>query len=192
MSVTLYDNALLEKIKPVFNNVVISPPDMAFQRSAELNKGDVKVPLLSIYRENYTLNRDNFNMMRTRRGRKTEYVNSEKSGVRMVKSLPIRIDYVLDVWAKEREVVDKMVAELLFWLVENPMITITIPNTTDMTQDFKLTIEDMTDNSDVMSFEERGRIYRVSIPFYIDQAQLYATEDLKTAKTLDIELDVME
>lgn len=111
------------------------------------------------------------------------------TSVKMMKSLPIRVDYILDAWATTREDVDKLVSEIVIWLVNEPTITITVPNIEENNnQNFNLSLGDITDNSDIMSFEQRGRFYRVSIPVFIPDAQLFSTEDLKTAINFSFDL----
>lgn len=191
MSVTLYDDALLEKFREIFDNVVFSPPDRAFKRKSEINQGKVEFPLISLYRENYTISFENFNFRQLRRGQEIQYMNDDKSIVQMVESLPLRIDYQLDVWAEDRKLVDKMVCELLFFMLTHRTVNITVPGTDkEFTFDFQL--EDISDNSDIMSFEERGRVYRVTIPFYFDNAHIFMLDNLDTVLDIDISVEIDE
>lgn len=192
MSVLEYDKALKSKIQNVFDNVVLAEPDMAFKRSAELpeNEGKVKLPLLSLYRENYTILLESVNQRAFRRGKKVAYPNEDSddySTVQMMESLPVRIDYQLDLWADRRDTVDNLAAEVLFWLLGNPKIEIPVPET-DRTMEFSFWFEDMQDNSDIMSFEEKGRLYRITIPLYFDEARILRTDEIKTALDVEYEL----
>lgn len=198
MSVTLYDNALLDKFTNpetgVFENTVLSPPDEAFMRCAELpaNGGQVKLPLISIYREGYTINLENWNYRRFRIGQKQSYPDpNTKTEVTMVRTLPIKIEYQIDVWATSKTQVDAIVRELVFWLLDSPYVKIEVPNS-DYRPEVSFKIEDIVDNSEIMSFEERGRFYRMTIPIVFEEAHLFCFNNLKTVLEVPVELSIDE
>lgn len=302
MSVFYYDDALLYKFREVFSNTVLSPTDRAFQRSSELppNKGEVNFPLISIYRENYTIQMQDFNWHGRHRGQMVKYDNYARK-VKMEKNIPLRIDYQIDIWGKEQRKTDKLLEEILFWITDFPNVEIIAPvmeihpTPDDLSSDiyylhdqlpsedtqyledeseyegqFKdysaysyykylnvITIEDeiayrddvpecigveeeewqncidyikeeiidtnnyqevvdweelseelghekvplyrftividqdLQDNSDILSFEEIGRIYRLTFPFYVTKARLMQTEKLYTVLTVE-DLEKME
>ena len=199
MSIPLYDDAVLDKLKGVFSNVVFSAPDKAFKRSAERKglKGsaddvDVDLPLISVYRENYTVDMDRNNPRFRRRGRKIRNSDDDSRAV-MAEALPVRIDYQLDVWGKRRRELDVLVGELLFWMLDNPKVSLNLGGEfEDYSPEFNWKLEDVTDNSDIMSFSDRGKYYRVTIPFYFDEAMIFRYDKLKTVMDVDIELSLEE
>lgn len=272
-SFTLYDRAIKNKIQNVFNNIVISEPDLAFKRAAERDgeEGKVKFPLLSLYREDESLSQENFNWKRLRKGENEQYLG-DKEAIQALKVLPIRLDYQLDVYAEKKIVADKLLEELLFYLSEDFSVKVVPPETKlvlidnkfyinnyvigddvysveiinsgeadkelsvnlenyklsinlainsegelddekntvrnivdeinkydefnsfiksdeedvidgDLSETeikgvenkFDYVIEDISDNSELMGFEERGRYYRKTILFYLDNVRLYAS-----------------
>lgn len=197
MSIPLYDDAVIEKFESVFENVVFSEPDRAFNRSAE-KRGvqgedvEVKLPLISIYRENYTIDLERNNLRWRKRGRKVG-LNDEETKAEMAESLPVRIDYQLDVWAKGRREVDFLTVELLFWMLDNPEIQLDLSEDfDDFSPYFNWKLEDVTDNSDIMSFEDRGKYYRVTIPFYFDEAMVFRPDRLKVVNNVEVDLELDE
>ena len=179
MSVELYDDALLEKIRGVYSNTVFASTERAFQACAELNNGKVKLPLLSLSNFHYTISLPMLNTAAFRRGRSTEYTDESKSEVRKQRTISLDINYQLDVWADRKKTVDSIVRELLFWFLENPQIIIENPDGRDF--QFSLIFDqDVENNSDVMSFEQLGRIYRMTIPMRLDNAVLISMGSLKT------------
>jgi len=299
LSVYHYDDGLLYKFKSAFKNTVLSPTDRAFQRCAEIppKKGEVTFPLLSIYRENYTLQMAQFDMHSRMRGRKVKYENYARE-VTMEKMIPLRIDYQLDLWSKNQRNVDKLLEEILFWVTNDPAVEVIAPivksedtpdhltsyiyyltdkiaeedvdylednieyeeqfedysvysyykflniitindkiayrwdvpdcigveedewvDSVEFVRDnmiddlgnyneidwedavgvfntekiptYRKTIvidQDLQDNSDIMSFEDLGRIYRLTFPFYIDNARLIQHKDVKTVLDVDWEI----
>lgn len=125
-SFTLYDKALKWKIQDVFNNVIISEPDLAFKRGAEREGegGNVKLPLISIFREDNTIEDYNFNWRRLRRGERQQYLGSEEQVLQAVKAIPIRLDYQIDVFTEKERVADRIIEELLFFISADLTITV--------------------------------------------------------------------
>ena len=276
-SLTLYDEALKNKIQSVFDNVVISEPDLAFKRAGERKgeKGKVKFPLLALFREDETINDENFNYRRLRSGVRNQRFGNKDQAVQAIKQIPVRLDYQLDIFTEKKVVADKIMEEMLFWLYTDLSIVVTPPETklvlindklfinnyrikddiysvevidrsgedgldlevelvnkkleirlaTDMAENldnnknnldniinkvndiegfvafkkgevdneylesefeetdilgvekkFSYTIEDIQDNSELMGFEERGRYYRKTIMFYLDNVRLFASK----------------
>ena len=192
MSVELYDSALLTKIQGVYENTVLSPPERAFQACAELkkNNGKVRLPLLSLYRFRYTLSLPMLSTRGIRRGRNISYTE-DKSEIILQKTIPLDIEYQLDVWTDNTKTVDNIVRELLFWFLENPDITVTNPNGMDF--QFSLIFDhDVENNSDVMSFEQLGRLYRMTVPMRLDNAVLFSMGSVKTVFDNPVYIEIDE
>lgn len=128
MSVYYYDDALLYKFKEVFENTVFSPTDRAFQRAAEVppKRGEISFPLISIYRESYAIQMQNFNWHARHRGQMVQYDNYARQ-VKMEKMIPVRINYQVDIWGKEQRKTDKLLEEILFWITDFPNVEIIAP-----------------------------------------------------------------
>jgi len=195
MSVNLYDEAVLNKFKGIFYNTVYAQTDMAFQASAELdkNQGKMRLPLFSIYCMNYTISLDWLNWGRTRVGRRSRFTDTENyTEMEREQTVPMRLEYQLDVWASTRSDLNDIVRELLFWIVQNPTFVVENPLNGEK-YNFNLYISsDLQDNSDVMTHESRGRIYRMTIPLMVDEAVLFKVYDIKTVLEPLIEIEVVD
>ena len=286
MSVYYYDDSLLYKFKNVFSNTVLSPTDRAFERASMLphNNGNVSFPLISIDRENYSINMSFFNEFAKRRGERARYLNEGKS-LQMERSIPLRIDYQIDLWAKDRRTLDKLMEEILFWITDTPQVEVISPivklietpeklstgvylyelddeeghdkkyysyhkhlnvvthkdnyairpeppnclkvsqsewddaidyikeEEIDLSGYNEITWEDMVeiietleipthkytlvidqdlqDNSDIMSFDDLGRIYRMTFPFYIENARLTQHDEVPTVLEIETEISLL-
>ena len=154
-SLTLYDQALKNKIKSVFNNIIISEPDLAFKRAGERKgeEGKVKFPLLSLFREDETINSENFNYRRLRSGVRNQKFGSEEQVVQAIKQIPVRLDYQLDIFTEKKIVADKIMEEMLFWLYTDLSIVVTPPETKLVLINDKLFINNYRIEDDIYSVE---------------------------------------
>lgn len=194
MSFYLYDKAVMTKLLDIYGNVIYAPTEMAFRRSAETpeNGGRVKLPLLSLYRPQYSVNLRymNRNTM-VRRGRRTAYDTEEsKESLNYTTSVPVYLEYQLDIWAMSQEDLDDILRDLLFFLYDKPKISVTNPLDNKQYY-FNLYFEqDLIDNTDVMSQENVGRIFRATIPLRVDEAILFAVRDIKTVLESPVYIDI--
>lgn len=207
MSVEMYDYAVRDKLRGVFSNTHYAPTDEAFKRCAEANEGKVKLPMISIFRPGaFEIDTRNYNMPDFFRGRnmwlKAPELGEGQSlddvypkgniapeAIRNLRSLPVVLRYQMDVWGTRMDVVNEMTKEIIFWLVEYPHIVVAEP-ISEIGMEFSIEFEDgITDNTDIMGFQDRGKLYRNSLDFFIRDARLFSYLDIeKLVKNIEIEV----
>ena len=190
-SLKIYDKGMLNKFRSVFDNCIIAESDGAFS-TAEEQLGEVKLPLISIYRDDFNIHPARFNLSQRRRGSSIVSKAEDNSEYKTIQDIPMELSYQIDIWTRRKEDIDKLVPEVIFWLVENPNIEVNIDGI-DHPIEFSLTLEeDIMDNTDLMSFEDKGRIFRMTIPVRIHEARLIGFKNIKTVLTQDIQYEVLD
>lgn len=203
MSLELYDLALEKKLKNIFENVIMSPPDDAFARSNK--EGKVRLPLISAYRMSNEVNWDEFNHPASFRGKPTrvEYregfkndsqgnpryadvnwkhnpVNSPSmrrglDAYRVTESVPIKITYQIDIWAQLRKYADEIFRELVFYLLHYPDLLVEIPSVQEPLV-FSLQLTDTSTETDY-EFGDTNVIHRYTLTYEVPYAQLFYEPD---------------
>ena len=189
-SLGIYDRGVLNKFREVFDNSVISESEGAFSAAEEL-LGEVRLPLISIYREDFNIHTARYNLTQRRRGSSIVSGSEEDDEYKTIQDIPMEISYQIDVWTRRKEDIDKLIPELIFWLIENPNIEVNVEEA-DHPIEFPLVLEeDVTDNTDIMSFEDKGRIFRMTLSARIDDARLFKFRTVKPVLTTDIDYTVL-
>ncbi len=178
--ITLYDTAILEKFKRVFPNTFFTSTDVLFNIMGEHSQLPIRLPAINIFNLGYEVEGQLFNMPEMRSGRPISYRDASMADISKLQSLPIRIDYQVDVTDNNRIRINGIMKELLFWLYREPILTIEDPYLKNKF-DFNIQVEGgISDTSDLMSFADRGRIYRNTINLAISFARLFMSEDVKS------------
>lgn len=177
MSVYLYDEALINRIRTVIQDkkVHIITPEKMFTKSNDKHDAP-KFPAVSIYRPSYNLS----TLRRTITGYRVGQSDYDEVSARIysTKTLPISINYQVDVWTRKREQNDEFVRELLWFFTLFPQHKIIITY-----EDFERAItfnaflgEEIIDNSDINNFENYGQYYRSTFNLTVDEAQLFMVD----------------
>ena len=186
MSATLYDNAIVKKFRSWTgdNKITISPPEELFSYRAHINTDELKLPLISLNRIGVTLintqkqplSYDGMTMVIT-----------EDNTVFKLRAIPFRINYQVDVLARTLAECDALVRELIFKIINNPSIEVQIPfNGKKGVHKFNILLgEEIEDNSDITTRDERGEYFRQTLSLYTDDAYLFSYKEHST-KTLDV------
>ena len=177
MSVKSYDDAIINRFREVFNDNTISilPVENAIRFSAQLRKDNLTFPTISTTRLGYSIvrNQVNFNAkmvgsFKTRDG--------ENNNV-FAQSIPIRIEYQLDVFTVDRWSCDEIVRELIFFFEQKPTLQAHFEYGLDFDHNFNLFLnEDIVDNSDTVEHENTGVMFRNTLTFYTDDARLFRSK----------------
>ena len=203
MSLELYDLALEKKLKNIFENVIMSPPDDAFARSNK--EGKVRLPLISAYRMSNEVNWDEFNHPASFRGKPTrvEYkegfknddqgnpryadvnwkhnpVNnpSMRNGLdvyRITETVPIKITYQIDIWAQLRKYADEIFRELVLHMLHYPDLLVEIPSVQEPLV-FSLQLTDTSTETDY-EFGDTNVIHRYTLTYEVPFAQIFFEPD---------------
>ena len=203
MSLELYDLALEKKLKNIFENVIISPPDDAFARSNK--EGKVRLPLISAYRMSNEVNWDEFNHPASFRGKPTrvEYLDGFKNddqgnpryadiswkhnpitnpsmrrgldAYRITETVPIKITYQIDIWAQLRKYADEIFRELVFYMLHYPDLLVEIPSVQEPLV-FSLQLTDTSTETDY-EFGDTNVIHRYTLTYEVPYAQIFFEPD---------------
>lgn len=174
MSVYFYDKAIIDRIQKVIDdkNIHIIPPEKMFTKSKDENDNP-DLPAISLFRPSFSLS----TLHKTITGYRVGYAERDElqNKIFTTKSLPITIQYQLDVWTKTREQNDELVRELLWFFTLYPQHRIEIAY-----QDYSRYVtfncflgDEITDNSEIGEFENRGQYYRQTFNLTVDEAQLF-------------------
>lgn len=188
----LYDTAITEDLRSIFNDerIFICPPDRYFSVIARLYEDDVKFPMISLFRTGTSLQASQ-HPMRFKGGLlKIDEANQEGA---YLQAIPIRINYLLEVWTKHREENDNIVRELLFYYMTHPTLKVSIPYGTNLKHNFNIFFDtNIEDNSDVSNQVGHGEYFRQTLSVYTDDAYLWKSTINKPAILGDVDLYVYD
>lgn len=188
MSAYLYDKAIVDTLRSVTrdNRIHITPPDNVIRTIAQLTGDSVNLPMISLSRTGVSiLSTQHF--MKFNGGLLS--VDEEDGTSQRIQMIPIRINYLLDVWTKSREENDNIVRELIFFLMTHSSMYVDIPFGVDEKHVFNVYLDpDVEDNSDIVDHINRGEYFRQTISMYTDEAYLWKSST-RPRTELDIELN---
>lgn len=188
MSVTIYDKALVAKIKKwteKTNATILSPEDSTrlFEIiSDENNDKPLQLPIIAISREGgYTINNTN-KQPKTYGGMR---LIADDETVAQLNVIPITLNYRIDVYCRYLNEADAYIREFIFNLINHPTIQIVVPyNGIDFPHNCTVYLnETVEDNSDIPERLIAGQFTRLSLRIYIDDAYLFDTS-IKATKSI--------
>ena len=177
MSVKAYDDAIINEFRRVFNDntIHILPVENAIRFSAQLTKDNVKFPMISTTRLGYSIRTDNVNFAAKMIG---SFVTRDgKNNNIFAQTVPIRIEYQMDVFTVDRESCDEIVRELIFFFMQHPTLTAHFEYGLDIDHTFNLYLNsEIVDNSDTVEHVNTGVMFRNTLTFYTDDALLFRSK----------------
>ena len=177
MSVYRYDEAIINHFRDILddNRISILPVEHAIRFTAQLQKDDVKFPLISTTRLNYSIRQSDVNFNALRRG---GYQNRGADGINtFAQIIPIRIEYQMDIFTVDKRTGDELVRELIFHIMQNPTLQVEMPYDLNMLHNFNIFLQpDIVDNSDTIEHLDKGVKFRNTLSFYTDDAYLFASK----------------
>lgn len=178
MAVYLYDEALVNKLKLWTQNTdihVYGPNETSrlFATIAdEKNDEPIKLPLLALSRpEGFTVTNPNKQPL-SFDGMTTE-ASYEKSV--MLNAIPISLSYQLDIYTRYQKEADEFVRNLIFNIINFPVVTVKIPyNGADIEHDSQIILDgNVQDNSDVPERIVPGQFTRYTLSISMPDAYLW-------------------
>ena len=194
MAVYLYDEALVNKIKYWTQNTdihVYGPNETSrlFEIvTDEKNDEPVKLPLISLSRpEGFTIVNPNKQPL-TFDGLTLE-ASYEKSI--MLNAIPISLSYQIDTYTRYQKEADEFVRNLIFNIINFPVVTVNIPyNNANIKHDSQLILDTtVSDNSDVPERIIPGQFTRYTLNITIPDAYLW---DVRVRDNVHIEVVTVE
>lgn len=179
MSISLYDNAILEKIKSWTNKTSIhvygtDEVGSVFGTLAdESNDKPLKLPIITISHSGSAYDISVPNKQPLSYDGATLDASYEKS--LQLNAIPISIDYQLDVYTRYYKEADEIIRNLVFNLINFPKVTVEIPyNNQKILHDSAIALDGtVIDNSDVSLRLIRGQFTRLSLTFGLNDAYLW-------------------
>lgn len=168
-----YDDAVINYFRDLYDWSVYASPDRAFDVAGMTFDDKVPLPLISVYRSEFALNPYRNNALFFR-GRTLELTEDT---VHKERILPLLLSYQMDLWGDKDAVVNHMFSELLFAVIEDPLITLECDG---FKEPYKaaLAIQEIQNNSDSIQYSSRGRLYRLTATFQV-QAYIAKLEERK-------------
>lgn len=171
----IYDDAIIEKFRELFNTdkIFIIPPERAKDTIAQLSRDDITFPLISLDRHGFTLRDSGSNWTASIKGVADSVDSTGKANI--MHTIPIRIQYQLDVFTVDRLSCDEILRELLFYFKLHPTLYVDIPYGLNGKHKFNVFFNsDIEDNSDTVNHINNGVLYRYTATLYTDDAYLFA------------------
>lgn len=178
MSVYLYDEAIVDRLRKVTGDsrIHIVPPDLSVSFFAQFDKDKVEYPAIVVSRgSTINVNQGLYNQVSLLKGQ-TVRLNSDENTVSKIKTLPIRVEWNIDIYAVDRYTCDEIVRELVFYLMTYPRFSVKVPYGVDIDQNFDIVVSpEISDNTDLVEFPNTGEIFRETISIYTENAHLYSS-----------------
>lgn len=184
MSASLYDKALLEKIKKWVKDetMKITGPDetrrLFTYKLDQQNDEPIALPLIALRRE------PTIQILETNKKPLTfDGARFNNNGLKgdQLNAIPMNIMYQIDIYTRYREQAEEYVRDFVFNIINFPKLEVEIPyNNSNMTHYGNIRLDpNISDNSDVPERLIPGQFTRYTISIYIDDAYLfnYRTKD---------------
>ena len=170
----LYDEAIVNKFRTIFDDtrITVQPPENAIRYVAQLSEDNVKFPLISLNRTNWSLRSGDISWAQSRIG-VANRINSDDT-ISVMRAIPIQLEYQLDIYTVDRLTNDEIYRELIFYFIKHPTLEVEIPYTIDGGHVFNLDINpDIVDNSDTVEHVNKGVLYRYTSTWVVKDAYLF-------------------
>lgn len=189
MSATLYDEAVLNKIKRWVKNkdIKITGPNETrrlFEYIADVtNDKPIDLPLIALRRDPNLTILSRIKQPSSFDGWRKSIDNKKGS---QLNKIPIQISWQLDIYCRYFEEAEEYVRNFVFNIINYPSVEVEIPyNNSKLTHKFNIYIsETVQDNSDIPERLVSGQFTRKTIFFYTDEAYLF---DFRTKDTVSID-----
>lgn len=189
MSVSLYDKALLDKLKNWVkdSSIKITGPEETrrlFEYTADQNNDKpITLPLITL-RKSPTVTINSIQ----KQPLTYDGYRKNNNGIKgdQLNGIPITINYQIDIYTRYAEEAEEYVRNFIFNIINYPKVKIEIPyNNSRIIHDSNIRLNgEVNDNSDISERLVPGQFTRKTIPIYIDDAYLF---DYRTKDTLKVD-----
>lgn len=178
MSIKLYDDALLSKLKnwtldtSIFLTGVNESTRLFSSIADKSNDKPIQLPLIALTRPGGFTIEEKLKQPKSHNGTLISY--NEERGARL-NAIKISIPYQLDVYARYQEEADEYIRNIVFNIINYPLVRIEIPyHDLGIFHDSNIRISsDVEDNSDVPERLITGQFKRYTLSIVIDDAYLF-------------------
>lgn len=188
MSIKLYDDALLNKLLKwtADTSVTLTGVNESTKLfSTILDNNDdkpLKLPIIALTRPGGFVIQEKYKQPKSYNGALVSF-NEQRSA--KLNAIKISIPYQLDIYARYQEEADEYIRNIVFNIINYPLLTIDIPyHDMGLTHDSNIRISsDVDDNSDIPERLISGQFKRYTLGLVIDDAYLF---DVKVKDNLRI------
>lgn len=178
MSIALYDNALLEKLKrwtadTVLTITGVDESSKLFTQILDSNNDrNIELPLIVLSRPGGFIIADKYKQPKSYHGAKVAHNDSRNAVLNAVK---ISIPYRLDVYARYQQEADEYIRNIVFNIINYPLLKIEVPYyDLGIFHDSNIRLaSDVDDNSDIPERLVSGQFKRYTIDIVVDDAYLF-------------------
>lgn len=184
MSIYKYEEAIVKKLRDITGDdrIIITPSDNIFNIIPRIAQDELKLPLIHIIRNNWKLTHDRHHgmkmnglindempMFRTHSG-----ISPEDGKIHRLHTIPISFAHTFEVWTRTREENDNIIRELIWFFSTLGQLEVEIPYGVNIKHQFSLQLlDDVIDNSDVVSHKDAGELFLQAIQTTCDDAFLW-------------------
>lgn len=186
--IQLYDEALLDYLINNFSDNVKIVPVAEYWRVIAMHKeNSLQLPSICISRSNQAVDPELKSWVTSRMG---VVDRVEKHRLITEQSMPISLNYNLTLLATKQDDIDELTSEVIFLIVNNPRVTITIPYGSNRNVNAQISMSsDITEASLRDTFSDTGILYQTIIPIRLIGANIYNIEN-RNLKYLRWELGI--
>lgn len=196
IGIAMYDQALSTKIKswlPAETDVEILTQENLTRRfeiaADKSNDSKISFPRVDISRDRtFELQQSSKNEMSFNGVR----LYGDDKEAKILNSIPISLDYQIDIYAKKAKEADAILVQLLFKLINNPRIVVTLSDGKEkIPQVFHFYLDPQIENSsDVQERLYQGEFTRWTIKLHMPNVRLYQFKVAKNIRiTAEVEID---
>lgn len=196
MSVYMYDDAIIQEMRGLVHNdsVYIVPFEESFNLMSRVKDDSVKLPLIHLTRVGWSIIADRESHPQIFTGAVTSF---DQETLKMLRhqTIPIRIDYQLDVITRNRLDNDLLMRELIFYFKTHSSLEVLVPYGLNFRHKFNVFLSpDVDDNSDITQFSQQGQYFRQTMGMYTDDAYLWksSNEPVNIVDPDDVSLHVVK
>lgn len=197
MSINLYDDALVNKIKKWVkdpNMHILKPGESTRLLEMKADEGDdkpIQLPLIEISREK------DIKILNTQKQSKTfsgfKFKSNEKVSI-PINVIPIELGYQIDIYTRKMEEANEYIRNFVFNFINLPNIKICVPyNDANLTHMSTIWLDDtITDNSDISEHTFPDQFVRFTLKLAIDDAYLFSLPIKQSAQIESLEMQVKD
>ena len=121
-----------------------------------------------------------------RRGMQMSYTDDTEQTSTNVKAMPIDMEYSVWFWSKDKDVLNDIAEEYLFWQQDNPNLSLYYNDV--YPADFDLHFGEIVDESDVPSMMNKGNHFCIKVPIKMDGWVFTSTTDNAVIQKIELVL----
>lgn len=173
--IQLYDEALHDTLKNSFSSFVAIVPVNDFWNVISMHRENkLQLPAICISRSSQTIDPEMKSWVSSRMGT-VDRIQQHRAFTEQ--ALPLVLNYNLTLLATKQHDIDELTSEVIFFIVNKPRVTITLPYGSDRPVNAQLSIVgDVTDSSMRDGFSDTGILYQTIIPIRLIGANIYNIE----------------